>query len=159
MGALMHGNVLQSLIPSVSPPGKPIANQGNELSDEMLERVLTAARIAPSADNAQTWRFITIRSEEMKKRLAKAIPGNMGETLPSFPVVLVLCGVPWIITRLRREQPFVFMDVPIALTHLLLRLTELEIAFQWTMDVQEEAIREALSIPDKVRVVALLGMG
>lgn len=40
---------------------------------EILYRVLEAARWAPSAHNAQPWRFILIVDEELKKRLAEAM--------------------------------------------------------------------------------------
>jgi len=44
-----------------------------EVSNELLSRILEAGRWAPSAHNAQPWRFITIRDPSMKKRLALAM--------------------------------------------------------------------------------------
>lgn len=40
---------------------------------EALSRVLEAARWAPSAHNAQPWRFILISEEKLKRRLAEAM--------------------------------------------------------------------------------------
>lgn len=36
--------------------------------DEVLKRVLNAARIAPSGNNRQPWKFIIIKDEERKKK-------------------------------------------------------------------------------------------
>jgi len=39
--------------------------------DETLRRLLEAARLAPSAMNYQPWRFIVVRSQEAKDRIAR----------------------------------------------------------------------------------------
>lgn len=44
-----------------------------EVSNEVLFRILEAGRWAPSAHNAQPWRFIVIRNSAVKRRLAKAM--------------------------------------------------------------------------------------
>ena len=45
------------------------------MSEDLIERVLEAARWAPSPHGRQPWRFAVLRSEETKERLA----GAMGE--------------------------------------------------------------------------------
>jgi nitroreductase len=75
------------------------------------------------------------------------------------PLVIVTCGVRWIVTRARREQPFVMLDVPIAMTQILLQATELGLGCSWTLDCDEDLLRRLLGIPDDVRVVAVLGLG
>jgi F420 biosynthesis protein FbiB-like protein len=47
------------------------------LPPDMIERLLDAARLAPSAHNRQPWRFAVLRSDTEKARLATA----MGERL------------------------------------------------------------------------------
>jgi len=44
-----------------------------EVPEEALTRILEAARWAPSAHNAQPWRFIVIRGPSTKQRLAEAM--------------------------------------------------------------------------------------
>jgi coenzyme F420-0:L-glutamate ligase / coenzyme F420-1:gamma-L-glutamate ligase len=46
-----------------------------DVSEDLIERVLEAARWAPSPHGRQPWRFAVLRSEETKERLA----GAMGE--------------------------------------------------------------------------------
>jgi len=51
------------------------------ISDNILQRVLDAARWAPSAHNAQPWRFIVIKDASIKRRLAKAMASEWNKDL------------------------------------------------------------------------------
>jgi len=44
-----------------------------EVSNKVLFKILEAARWAPSAHNAQPWRFIVIRDRDVKRELARAM--------------------------------------------------------------------------------------
>ncbi|KYO68724.1 nitroreductase family protein [Thermovenabulum gondwanense] len=51
---------------------RSIRNYTNEkISEEDLRLILESARLAPSGENAQPWRFIIVRDEESKKFLAR----------------------------------------------------------------------------------------
>ncbi len=52
-----------------------------EVPDEAVERVLEAARWAPSPHGRQPWRFAVIRNEEAKERLAEAMGGEWRSNL------------------------------------------------------------------------------
>jgi nitroreductase len=45
------------------------------VSDQDLDMILEAARLAPSGENAQPWRFIIVKSEAMRKKMG-AIAGG-----------------------------------------------------------------------------------
>jgi nitroreductase len=130
-----------------------------ELGEDELRAVLAAARVAPSADNAQTWRFVTVRAAETRAGLARAVPESLAPAVAAAPLVIVTCGVRWIMTRARREQPFMMIDVPIAVAHMLLEAAEIGLACAWTLDCDEGQVRQLLEIPDDVRVIALLALG
>lgn len=132
------------------------------INDATLEDILTAARLAPSANNSQTWRFVTIRDKNTKCSLSQHVPQTIAKAVCDCNVAIVLCGVPVLIKRIRREQPFVFIDVPIALTHILLRTAELQLPHCWTSSIVPEAersIQRLLHVPDNVRIVAVIGLG
>lgn len=54
-----------------------------EVSNIVLQRILDAARWAPSAHNAQPWRFIVVKDLNVKRRLAEAMVGKWNEDLRS----------------------------------------------------------------------------
>jgi F420 biosynthesis protein FbiB-like protein len=47
--------------------------QRASVSRDRLKRILSAGRWAPSAHNAQPWRFLVIQKSDMKEKLAKAM--------------------------------------------------------------------------------------
>ena len=53
------------------------AFQDRDVPEELLLRLLEAARLAPSACNFQEWRFVVIRNAETRKRLAMAANRQM----------------------------------------------------------------------------------
>lgn len=66
----------------------------DEVEEEKLKAVLEAARWAPSWGNTQCWRFIVVKSREVKEALALSIPeGNRGRrALLEAPIVIALCA-------------------------------------------------------------------
>lgn len=64
------------------------------VEEEKILKVLDSARWAPSWANTQCWRFIVIKSREVKEALAEAIPeDNRGrKALLEAPVVIALCA-------------------------------------------------------------------
>jgi nitroreductase len=66
-------------------------DRGAELSDEQVQRLLEAARWAPSANNGQPWRFLVARrGDEDFERLASVLnPGNRVWASNAAALVLV----------------------------------------------------------------------
>ena len=52
-----------------------------QVSDSVLEKILDAARWAPSAHNSQPWRFIVVRDKKTKQSLAKAMAESWNKDL------------------------------------------------------------------------------
>jgi nitroreductase len=48
------------------------------VSDQDLDKILEAARQAPSGENAQPWRFIIVKDEEMRKKMGAIAGGGSG---------------------------------------------------------------------------------
>ncbi len=57
---------------------------------ELILELLEAARLAPSGSNLQPWRFIVVKDEETRKKIAE-IAGNQ-PFLKEAPVLIVCCG-------------------------------------------------------------------
>ncbi len=126
--------------------------------ERLLNEVLNAARLAPSADNAQPWRIIVVMDEQAKLKIAMA--SNNQKFIAEAPVVLVICGMP--------DEAFSMMggymsahviDAAIAVDHLTLAAHSLGLGTCWIGWFKEEKIRDILSIPEDVPVVALTPLG
>ena len=55
---------------------------------ELAERMLDAARWAPSGSNIQPWRFIVIEDKKILDLIRKVSPGYLGET----PLAILVCS-------------------------------------------------------------------
>lgn len=117
--------------------------------DEVLSRLLEAARLAPSAMNYQPWRFIVVKSKEKRKTIAES--GLFGRFLSQAPVVIVACG--------DTGSKYHVHDTCIALEHLVLAATSEGLGTCWVVSFKEQTVRELLKIPEGFSVVALLSVG
>ena len=61
-----------------------------EVSEETIEKILDAARWAPSAGNIQPWIFVVVKRMEIKRRLAEAALNQF--FIEEAPVVIVVCA-------------------------------------------------------------------
>ena len=154
------GTLIRRLAAQMRAPDQPAGGfDQRPVGDDAIAALLGAARVAPSADNAQTWRFITITGAEKKAALKESVPEALRRDLDNAPLVAVACGMAGLFKSTKREQPFVLIDVPIAIAHILLQAAEIGLACSWTLECDESKVRSALSIPGDARVIAILCLG
>jgi len=60
------------------------------VSEEQVERLIDAARHAPSAGNIQPWEFVIVRNLQIKQQLSVAALGQA--FIEKAPVVIVVCA-------------------------------------------------------------------
>ncbi len=129
--------------------------------EDKLPTLLDAARIAPSWSNKQCWRFIVVRDQETKKKLAESMPEKnpakkaVGETAP---VVLVLCADP-AASGFQDGKDYYLLDAGLALQQLMLAAHAEGLGTCWVAWFDEEKARAACAVPKDHRVVALTPLG
>lgn len=156
---------------------------------EMIEEVLEAARLAPSASNLQTWRFKVVTDGDTRGALRRAAFNQA--FVERAPVVIVACadfeafgerakrslellrsGVRPSLSMLLRsvrgaggeddEEKQVInavVNVSIAVEHMVLAATSLGLGTCWVRAFQPEKVAEILSLPPHCPPLALLPMG
>lgn len=124
----------------------------------LLKEVLNAARLAPSADNAQPWRIVVVMDEQLKLELAAASNGQ--KFMAQAPLVLVICGLPGdAFPTIGGYMSSDIIDVSIAVDHLTLAAHAVGLGTCWIGWFKEEKVKKILGIPEDVRVVALTPLG
>lgn len=132
------------------------AFKSDEVPDEVLARILDAARHAPSANNFQEWRFVVVRNPETRKKISDAA---CRQTFVGMaPVVLACCAETHnhVMTCGQLSYP---IDVALAVDHITLCAAAEGLGTCWIGAFYENQVREILGIPPEVRVVALLPLG
>jgi len=128
------------------------------IPEDALNRVLEATRAAPSGSNRQPWRFIIVKDEELKGRLAAAC-GNQG-FIAEAPVVVVACGFDINYNRGGyMGEMSMLIDISIAFTHLILAARAEGLGTCWIGAFDNDEVKEILEIPEDVNVVAVTPLG
>jgi len=124
-----------------------------KIPDQRLANMLEAVRLAPSGSNRQSWKFIVVRKEETKAKLAEAC--NKQLWVKDADVIIVCCWLPMQgidDMRLRR-------DVTIATEHLILAAVNEGLGACWVGAFSEESVKSILGIPKDVGVNVLVPIG
>lgn len=130
------------------------------ISGEMIEELLEAACMAPSAGNMQPWFFYVIREKSLKKKLSRAALSQ--GMLVEAPVVIVVCAVPEQSAYRygqRGAQLYCLQDTAAAVQNILLAATGLGLAACWVGAFNEGYSAAALEIPPTHRPVAMISLG
>ena len=56
---------------------------------DVIERILEAGRLAPSAKNRQTWRFVVLQKKENREKIKEAAFNQ--EFVSEAPVIIAAC--------------------------------------------------------------------
>ena len=123
---------------------------------DKIQRLLEAARLAPSASNRQEWRFVVVTDRERRAALADAAADQA--FVAQAPVVVAACaehdG-----HMMRCGQLCYPIDVAIAIDHMTLQAVAEGLGTCWIGAFYEDAVKELLGIPKEIRVVELLTVG
>ena len=133
------------------------AYKPDAVPEEMLQTVLEAGRLAPSACNKQPWRFIVVRGEAVRRALGAAYAR---EWFWKAPVVLAVCILPkeaW--TRSYDGKNYAMADGALAMDHMMLAAAELGLGTCWIGAFDPAAAHEILGLPDGVEVLGMTPLG
>ena len=130
--------------------------QDREVEKEKLNKVLEAARLAPSANNRQEWKFIVVKNKDTRERIAEAASSQA--FAGQAPVVIVACATESQ-SIMTCGQPRYTVDVSIAVSFIILQARELGLGTCWIGAFDESSVKKILGIPDDIRVVAMTPLG
>jgi len=133
---------------------------------EKIERCLEAARLAPSACNAQPWRFIVVDDPELKN----AVAGETFSRLVSFnrftltaPILVAVVGekpnLSSQIGGLVKNKQFYLIDIGIAVEHICLQAAEEGLGTCILGWFDEKGVKKLLNIPSQKRVELMISIG
>jgi nitroreductase len=126
------------------------------VSKAQLERILEAARLAPSAKNRQAWRFIVVQDSALRERMESACFGQ--EYVGNAPAIVACCttNVDYKMPNGQLSYP---IDIAIAASFMMLQAVREKLGTCMITTYDEQDVRVALSVPYSMRVVMLLLIG
>jgi nitroreductase len=127
---------------------------------EIVEKLIDAARCAPSAGNIQPWEFIIVRKPDIKRRLAEAA---LDQTfIEEASVVIVVCANEdhsSLGYGMRGKTLYCIQDTAAAVQNIHLAAYSVGLGTCWVGAFREEGVRKILKIPHGVRPVAIIPVG
>ena len=124
---------------------------------EILEKILNAGRLSPSAHNNQPWKFLIISSSALLEKVSACYLRDWLKDAPLILVVLGLRNIAWI----RDYDGYISVetDVAIAMTHIILAAENEGVGTCWIAAYNPFLLRQALNLDDNQVVFGITPLG
>jgi nitroreductase len=124
--------------------------------DDLLARVLEAARLAPTADNRQPFRLIVIRTAGRAGELRRIYNRDWFVQAPLIVGIVTVPAEAWV----RADgKNYADVDAAIVMDHLILAAAEAGLGTCWIGAFNVSATREVLGLPPDVEPLAFTPLG
>jgi len=133
------------------------AYKADPVPEELLARVLEAARLAPTAANRQPFQVYVVRTAGREEELRKVYRRRW---FTQAPLVLCVCTAPaqaWV--RGFDGKSYADVDAAIVMDHMILAAAEAGLGTCWIADFDPAAAREMLKLPEGVEPVLFTPLG
>jgi len=141
-----------------------------DVPQDVVFKLLDAARWAPTGGNLQPWEFVVVRDRANRESLVNAtFIGYMAKTgkpqkwMLEAPLILAACvNVKRAVARYgsgELTRTNVLMDVGAAVENLLLAAVDMGLAACWVAGFVQEKVAAVLKVPEGIKVLALIPVG
>jgi nitroreductase len=136
------------------------------VENEKLERIIEAGRMAPSACNAQPWKFILVTDAELRSRLSEAASAKllgMNSFVNQAPVLLIVvrekANMSSRIGATVKNKDYSLIDIGIASENICLQARAEGIGSCMIGWFDEKQVKKILGIPSVKRVELIITLG
>jgi nitroreductase len=126
----------------------------NVVEKEKLQKVLEAARLAPSAMNRQPYAIVVLSDSETIEKISSACNQKW-----DTPTIIVICAFPKKAWARDDGEEYWKVDAAVAMTNLSLQACAEDLGTCWIAAFKEKEIKEILGIEQDARVVAMTPLG
>jgi nitroreductase len=133
------------------------AYKPDPVEPEKLEKILEAARLAPTAANRQPFQLVVIHTENRANELQTIYHRDW---FVQAPILICAVGVPrqsWV--RSDDQRRYLDVDVAIVMDHLILEAANQGLGTCWIAAFNAKAARNILSLPDEVEPLIFTPLG
>jgi nitroreductase len=130
--------------------------RSDPVPEGILQRILDAGRLAPTAANRQPFQIIVVTHPETRRQLKEVYDRDW---FYSAPLILIGCVDP--AAAWQRADGFnaAEVDIAIVMDHVILAAADEGLGSCWICHFNEARLKEILGIPDGVRVIAMTPLG
>lgn len=127
---------------------------------EVLQEILEAGRLAPSAQNRQPWRYLVFQDSAQIKKLALncGLIGLSNYFIHSAPCLIIACADASKNLRIN-QQDYYLVDTAISFQQMILTAWNHGVGSCWLAAFSEKKLKSWLNLPKSWRIVALSPFG
>jgi nitroreductase len=136
------------------------------IENEKIERIIDAGRFAPSACNAQPWKFIVVDEENLKNKIADCTSSKvlgMNHFTKQAPIHIVIVEEKANFTSnagsFIKNKQFPLIDIGIAAEHICLQAAAEGLGSCMLGWFDEPKVKKLLNIPKSKRVPLIITIG
>ena len=126
--------------------------------EDVIDRLIESACLAPSASNLQAWRFIVVNEPALVRKVDLFCPGLSGEP----PVIIVIASDLAEVERRGSENSLRYgcmMDASMAAENLMLAAVSYGLGTCAIKSYNDAAVRKILQLPETIRIELLVSLG
>ena len=120
-----------------------------EAPDDIIEKILEAGRLAPSAHNDQPWEFILIKDRNTLKEMGRYCISGSFVTQSSFAIVILTDP----------KNKWQEIDTTRAAQNMILTAWSFNLGTCWIGRIEENGLSSYLNIPINKRILTVLPFG
>lgn len=130
--------------------------KGDEVEEEKLNKILEAAKLAPTAANKQAFKVLVIRTKGREEELKRIYNRDW---FVAAPIIIGICTTPdkaWIRSD---GKNYADVDASIVMDHIVLAATDLGLGTCWVGAFDVKAAREVLKLDSTMEPIAFTPVG
>jgi len=132
------------------------AYKPDDVPKDLIDNILEAARMAPTAVNRQSFKLFVIKTAGFRDELKKVYHR---EWFSQAPYIIGICGIPeenWV----RKDgKNYVDVDSAIVMDHVILAATDLGLGTCWIGAFDPAAAKKFLDLPSEMEPIAFTPIG
>lgn len=132
------------------------AYRSQPVEPDKLDRVLTAAQLAPTAANYQPFRLVVLETAKYKADLHRLYPRDW---FVQAPLVIAVCTVAREAWVRRDGKNYSDVDATIAMDHLILAAAAQGLGTCWVAAFNPDLARALLRVPPGIEPLAFTPLG
>lgn len=137
---------------------------GKAVEEEKLMQCIETARLSPSANNSQPWRFVVVDEPELRDRIADAAAGmGMNKLVRQAPVIIAVVlekqNMLSAVGSVIQDKEYRLLDIGIAANQLCLQAAALGLGTCMVGWFDENKVKRLLGVDKKRRIPLLITLG
>lgn len=127
--------------------------KSDSVSDDLINKILEAGNLAPTAKNNQPQKIYVVKSKEGLEKIDKASPCRY-----NAPVCLIVASDKSIAWSKENYSTYE-MDACIVATHMMLEATNVGVDNIWIEMFDKDILREEFNISENIEPICLIPLG